>query len=219
MRPGNKEAEEGLAGCYLQLGNAAAAIPLYEGLVRRQPQNVDAWRGLVTAKYRAGKYAEALAADKQIPDAAGAILRKDPEYLAMLAFIHGESGEDRESSQYLQQALEAARAQKTELSVGLQLEFAGLFLRNGKVDQAAAAFQLVADAHPRNLDAWEGLLSALIQTPKYEVRALSAIQRMPKETYTAALRRPAFLRSVAALHVTMKRLDLAEAFLEKSGRH
>ncbi len=216
MRPNNLDAEAGLAGSYMQQGNAAAAIPVYEEILHLQPQNGEAWRGLVTAKYRAGNYADAAAADKRIPAGPGAILRKDPDYLTLLAFIHSESGEDGESAQYLQAAVEAARAQKGELSVALQLEIAGLFLRAHKAGQAADSFQRVADGHPNNVDAWEGLLNALVLTPKYEVRALSAIQRMPKEAYRLALRRPAFLRSVATLHVALKRLALAEAFRERA---
>ncbi|HUE01763.1 MAG TPA: tetratricopeptide repeat protein, partial [Bryobacteraceae bacterium] len=215
MRPGNVDAAAGLAGAYMQQGKAAPAIPLYQEIVHQQPQNAQAWRGLVTARYRTGNYADALATAKQMPDGPRTLLGKDAEYLALLAFIHGEAGDERESSLYLQEALEAARAQKTELPFGLQLEFAGLFLRSGKAEQAAVAFQRVADAHPNNVDAWEGLLSALIRTPNYEVRALSALRRMPKEAYSAALRQPAFLRSLASLYVTLKRLDLAEAFLEK----
>ena len=39
---------------------------------------------------------------------------------------------------------------------------------------------------------------------------------MPKEAYSVALRQPDFLRNLATLYVQLKRLDMAEAFLEKS---
>ena len=115
MRPANIEASTGLAGSYMQQGQPASAIPLYESIVRLQPQNTEAWRSLVTARYQTHNYADALAAAKRIPDGPRAALQKDPEYLAVLAFIHAEAGEDRESARYLQQALAAAR-EKTRSS-------------------------------------------------------------------------------------------------------
>src|SRR6185437_4584289 len=68
---------------------------------------------------------------------------------------------------------------------------------------------------PTNIDSWTGLIIALVQVPD-SLRAFTALQRMPKDTYNAAVSDSNFLRAVASMHILMKRYDLAESFLEKA---
>lgn len=216
MRPKSLDAVQGLAGVYTQVDNATAAIPLWQQVVAAQPSNSQAWRYLINAQYKAGNFSDALATAHQLAPAVQTVLTKDPEYLMMLAFITSEAGDTKQSSDYFQQALALAHSQKKDLPVELQLEFAGLFLRSGKSNEAAAAFQRITDARPTNVDAWLGLLTALNQRKGNEVKAFGAVQRMPKEIYAKAARRPDFLRAVATLYTNTKRYDLALPFLQRA---
>jgi tetratricopeptide (TPR) repeat protein len=214
LRPSSKEAIQGLAGAYMKRKQPEQAVPLYVRLVQLDRDNPDAWTALVIAQNQAAKPAESLNVLKQAPQPVLDKLMRNPEFLLARAFAYADSGNVSEYRRMFQQAQEAAGG-KDAMSVSLRLEFAGLLLRRHYALQAADEFEEIADAHPTNLDAWQGLLSSLVQIPD-TMRAFSALQRIPRETYNNALLNVDFLRSVANLHMAMRRYDLAEAFLEKA---
>jgi hypothetical protein len=75
-------------------------------------------------------------------------------------------------------------------------------------------YERVAALDPENVVAWEGVLAGTIQAGR-EKRAFETMQKMRKETYAAALRRPGFLQSAALLQAKFGSLDTAEALLDK----
>ena len=215
MRPRNVDAMQALGGVLLKRGEAAGAADLYEQTVAQQPQNADAWRALVSARYQASGAAEAISASRRMPPQVSATLAKSLDYLAVMASVYADAGQAAESNRVFQEAMVLARSQGRSLSVPLQVQFAGLFLQHGRAEQAALAYQKVIDADPDNTDAWEGLIAALVQKHE-ESRAFMLLQRIPKDTYNAALRRVGFLGSVASINLAMGRPETAEAFLRKA---
>jgi tetratricopeptide (TPR) repeat protein len=214
LRSGSLDALRALAGAYMKHNEPALAASEYDRLVRSEPANSDNWSGLLNAKYNSGHAAEAVRQFQEAPKQVVEKLSQDPEFLAQLSFAYADAGNSSEARRLFQKAQQTAGG-AAQMSVGTQLQFAGLFLRNGRALQAADAFERVANAHPTNIDGWTGLISALAQVPD-SMRAFTALQRMPKDTYNAALSDSNFLRAVASMHILMKRYDLAESFLEKA---
>ncbi|MBV8549746.1 MAG: BCSC C-terminal domain-containing protein [Acidobacteriaceae bacterium] len=213
MRPQSSDALRGLAGTYMKRGEPALAAPFYERLVQAEPQNSDNWSGLISAEDASGHASDAVREFQAAPKQVAGKLATDQAFLAELALAEADAGNASEARRLFQKAEQAAGG--TEMSVGTQLRFAGLFLRSGRFLQAADAFERISNAHPTNIDAWAGLINALVQVPD-AMRAFSDLQRMPKDIYNVAVSDSGFLSAVASLHVLMHRYDLAQAFLEKA---
>jgi tetratricopeptide (TPR) repeat protein len=217
MRPASVQAADSLANSYMAQEQPALAMPLYEKLIRLKPESLDYWYGLVKARYQSGNAAEALTDLKNAPPQVKDEWAKNPEHLALLSSIYASVGDVEQSKQLFERAAVAAASHKSELPVYQQLEFAGLSLRMGKSKQAAQAFLQIAAKHPANVDAWTGSINALLQVPD-SARAYEVLQRIPQNTFSAALTRTDFLRSIAKLEVSMKRYDLAEKSLNEVSR-
>ncbi|MBI4909626.1 MAG: BCSC C-terminal domain-containing protein [Acidobacteria bacterium] len=217
VRPSNPEGLHGLGGALMKKGDATAAATVFEKLTGQQPQNEEAWFGLLNARYRGVGPDSALAAIPQLPGTVRLGLSKNIQYLAMMSFASSDAGKQEDSRRYLHQAIELSNAKGLVLSIPLQLQFAGLYLRHGYASEAATLFQKVVDSEPRNVDAWEGLLTSLIQTHQ-QGRAARSLEHMPSKVYEAAVTRPGALRSLAAISESMGQLEDAEKYLEKSIR-
>ena len=215
MRPSSPDALQGWAGSLMKGGKAMAAVPVFEKYLKLQPLNTEAWREMVNARYQSAGAAAALATAKQMPPTVAATLEKNLDHLALLSSAYAEIGQDTESNRVLQQALDQSKGKSDDLSVPLQVQFAGLFLQHGRTAQASAIYQKVTDAHPDSVDAWQGWIAALLASHN-EQKAASVLQRMPNTAYTAASTRPAFLRSVAAVYIYQKKFDTAETILQKA---
>jgi len=215
MRPNSPEAVQGLGGSLMKMGDWAASAPVVEKLVELQPENAEAWRNLINSRYHTTGADSALATARAMSVPVQETLSHNVDYLAMMAAIDSDLSKDAESRAYLQQAVDLANTKGMELPLPLQLQFAGLYLRHHLPSQAAKLFQRTVDANPGNVDAWEGLMAALVQL-KEEGRAMRAWERMPKPAAEQATRRPAFLRSLAAIQLWLGRLDTAEEYLRRS---
>src|SRR5262249_57123956 len=108
-----------------------------------------------------------------------------------------------------------ANARNGELTVPMRMQFAGLYLRHGYYNESAALFREVTAAERDNVNAWEGLLTALVRSHQ-EAAGMRATTQMPSQTYQEALARPAFLRSLSAIQMALGKLDAAEEFLTRS---
>jgi tetratricopeptide (TPR) repeat protein len=217
LRPASEQAIESLAGAHMMRQQPALAMPLYEKLTRLKQQSLESWYGLVKAKSQLGNFEDALAVLKQAPPQVKEDWGKNPEHLAMLSFIYADAGATDESQRVFERAIATARANRSEVPVYQQMEFAGRSLRLGHAKQAADMFLQIAAKHPANVDAWTGSMNALLQVSDAP-RAYQALQRIPQNTYALALTKPEFLRSVARLQSAMKRYDLAEKALIEAAR-
>jgi tetratricopeptide (TPR) repeat protein len=217
MRPTSPEALNALGGTLMKSGDPIAAAQAFEKLTEQQPQNEQAWYELLNARYRGVGADSAIAAARQLPGSVRLSLSRNIQFLAMMSSASSDAGKSEDSKRYLHEAIELSNVKGLALSAPLQLQFAGLYLRHGYLAEATAVFQKVVDTDPRNVDAWEGLLTSLIQTHQ-ESRAARTIERMPARVFEAAVTRPGALRSLAAIAESMGQLEDAEKYLEKSIR-
>ncbi|MFZ0593075.1 MAG: cellulose synthase subunit BcsC-related outer membrane protein, partial [Bryobacteraceae bacterium] len=94
-------------------------------------------------------------------------------------------------------------------------QLADLYLRLNEPRRAAEMFEQITSAHPRNVEAWEGLVNALVLFGDLD-KANAAIQRMPADSYKLALTHPGFLRAAANLESNRQNFEVAERLLQRA---
>jgi tetratricopeptide (TPR) repeat protein len=222
IRPTSFEAQQGMAGGFMQAGRSAEASQIYDKIVRAQPGNLEAWRELIAARLDVSGPNVAMSTIQQMPAATSEKIQKSADYLALLAQVQMEAGQTAAAARTVTTVANMVTNEKVELSAGAQLRLGGLYLSQKRSAEAIDLYERVAALDPQNVVAWEGMLAGMIQAGR-EKPAFDLMQRMPKETYSAGLRRPGFLQTAALLHVKFGSLDTAEALLDKvllnSGSH
>jgi hypothetical protein len=81
-----------LAQVDIESGHPQLAYPLYQQVLREQPERADAWAGLLSALHLTGHDAEVIQQDALIPPAVRAQLQPDPGYRSTLASAQALSG-------------------------------------------------------------------------------------------------------------------------------
>lgn len=213
-RSANVEALKGLAGALMLRDDAEAAIPVLEKLVKADPNSTESWGGLVRAKQKKWGAKAALEVIRTIPQPTAAKLATDVEYATALAGIYREAGQTGEAKKWFQTAAALLRARHAELPSYVELQLASLYLEYGDPLEAAARYRNVLQLQPENLDAWEGFLVSM-NRGKNAASALKTLDRLPASVHETAQLRPAFLRSVAALHSQVGNLTTAEHLLNQ----
>jgi tetratricopeptide (TPR) repeat protein len=216
LRPGNADAMAGLGGTLLKAGQSAAAIPLFQSLVKQRPELADGWRGLFLAQYQMGNAAQALVTERQIPAAAHTQLMQEPGFLQALAAAYTAVGRDSDAQRVLQMALAAPFASD---SVGAkadaQLQYAGLLLAGNRLDQAVSIYRQVLAADHANTSAWQGLVRTE-HAMGHDAEAMQTVESMPPANYEMAMHDPGFETTVASVYQAEKKLDVAQDLLEKA---
>jgi tetratricopeptide (TPR) repeat protein len=215
VRPDSTDALRGKAGSLMQLQRSAEAAEAYERLTQLDPRDVEAWKSLLRARYQSGGSPQAWIAYQRMPEPIRMQLGGDLDHLLVMASIYDDLKRRPEFNRAFQQAMEVAGAADTRPSLDQRMELGALLLKVGRFAEAATEFEAVVSARPENPDAWDGLLAALAQTGN-DVRSLAVLGRMPEHIYQAALRRPGFLLSAAAIYRSGDKLNEAEEFLKRA---
>jgi tetratricopeptide (TPR) repeat protein len=215
LRPTNAEATIGLAGSLMKKGDVPSALPLFKKVAEADPQNAPAWRGYVTALYKAGNSEAAVQAYHRLSPQTRDTLENDADLLTALALANQATGQQMEAERMLRRATQIAGQQSPRAAADIQLQFANTMLDQGQAVEAAAFFKRVADRNPDNLSAWQGLLAAYLRINDY-TRAIGAIKSMPQGIYSQAVRSGPFLNSISAIYIAQEQYDSAEAFLHKA---
>ena len=215
LRAGSTEAMQGLAGAYMKKRDPASAAPIFRKLTEAQPQNAEMWSGLINALHQSGDEAGALATTKTLPAAVNTKLNGDLDYLSTLASVYAAAGEDSEVEAVVRRATEVTASQGRKMPVDTQVQFAGIFLHQGRAAYAARMYQHVIEIHPDNVPAWQGLITAYLQEPN-PPKAIATMKRMPPAAYADAVKNPGFLNVLASLYASQDQLESAELFLGRS---
>ena len=130
-----------LAGIYLQRNNSQQAFPMYQRILSENPNNTDAWKGLLAALHDAGKDGDALAEVRQIPAPTRALLENDVAYLQTVGAIYNGLGQTREGSIFLRRVQQHFASQHVAAPADVDIQNAWL-LYNG-MDDAGLFRQLM----------------------------------------------------------------------------
>jgi tetratricopeptide (TPR) repeat protein len=215
LRPQSTDAARALAGSYEQQQQPALAVPLYRRLAQAKPEDSENWLALMKSLYEAKDFTECAAVTKQMPSGVRTQLLSRPDFQIMAASISAQTGDAAEARRLLNLAERSMTAEGGQPSPALQKGLADLYLRMSEPHRAAEVFERLTSARPRDIDAWQGLVTALARAGELD-RGSAAIQRMPAETYKLAVTKPDFLRAAANLESGAQRFDIAERLLERA---
>ena len=150
-----------LASLLVQVGMISEATEMYIRLAEQNPENPDVWSGLIAALHAADKDSQALAVSARMPRSLFEQQTKKPDFLMLMASIYQSNSQLESAHRFLEEAAQLATQNGTQMPVNLQLQIAGLWLREKEYAKAAGAFDLVLQKNPDNMDAWRGKLTAL----------------------------------------------------------
>ncbi len=216
LRPRSPEALNGLAGLLTRQQQYTAAIPVYERLIKVQPDSADGWRGLFLSYARENRNATALAVEARIPAAVQTALSKDPDYLRALASIYQAEERPADAERVLAEALELPFPDNgSKLKADTKLEYAAILTQARRYSQAEALYAQLLTDDPGNLAAWMGMVGAHQEMGQDE-RAIDDVKKMPPATYESAIGDAGFLTMLGSIYRQANQLDVAQGLLERA---
>jgi tetratricopeptide (TPR) repeat protein len=218
MRPRSPEALNGLAGVYIKNEQFSQAAEIYQQIVHIQPNSLDAWRGLFLAYARNHQNQQAMAVMARFPASVKASLNRDPDYLQNLASIYQATGREADAQKVLAQALALPFPDDgSTLKTGTRLQYAGILMAAKRYDQAAEMYKQVLAEETSNLPAWMGLVTAE-HNLGHDNESIELVEKMPPDTYEAALADPGFLSMLGSIYATSNQLEIAQGLLERAAK-
>ncbi len=118
-----------LADVYAAQGNQQKAYTIYRRELDRNPQNSDAWRGLLNALHQGNHDREAQRQIASMPESVRLRLEQDPSYLQTLASIQSASGQNQAAMKTFAQITQIYRDRNTDEPVDVQIQYGWLLLK------------------------------------------------------------------------------------------
>ena len=169
------------------------AVRGYRRVLASDPDNSDAWRGIVTAEHLGGRDAEALRAFQQMPAEVSSAAQTDTDFLSMLAGIYQSQSQINAARSTLQRAIQI------HPSLSLQLQLASVEMAGSDKERATQLYQRITDEHPESKQAWIGYIQGLHATG-HDREALRQIQQMPEDISSSLQDDPDYLQATAAVY-------------------
>ena len=120
-----------LASTALARGDTKEADDVASQLVEANPNNMDGWKVVISAKQQGKLPGEALEASRRIPPAIAARLQEDPDFIALMAAVEASTGDAEAAIRSVRSALERFSALHKPQPAGLLLQLGWLQLNSG----------------------------------------------------------------------------------------
>ena len=169
------------------------AVRGYRRVLANDPENSDAWRGIVAAEHLSGQDAEALRTFQQMPSAISSAAQTDTDFLSMLAGIYQSQSQINAARSTLQRAIQIRS------SLSLQLQLASVEMAGGEKERATQRYQQITDEHPDSEQAWIGYIQGLHAIGR-DREAISQIQQMPMDISSSLQKNPDYLQATAVVY-------------------
>ncbi len=182
----------------LSTGDPRSSARLAFDVIRLQPNNLDAWKLLVSDEHVAGRDQMALTAAERMPADVYKQATRDVDFVTMLAATHQAMGQYSTASNLLADARSATR-DDLQKSNAIEGQTAALMLAEGNAQGAYRLYVKILRRSPNDSDAWNGIISALHQA-KQDQDALTQIQQIPPEVAEKLQRDPGFLQTLASVY-------------------
>jgi tetratricopeptide (TPR) repeat protein len=151
IKPSSSDAEEALAGLWMQAGNPAEAAAILKRQTQKSPADEGAWRNLFLAQAEMGDWKEAVATAQSMPGAVEANLETDPAYLRFLIQGYRALGRNADADREAARALALPFANHgRDLSPDKQLEYAALLMTVRRLEPALRLYRQVLEDDPQN---------------------------------------------------------------------
>jgi tetratricopeptide (TPR) repeat protein len=175
------------------------AAAVYRTMLRSDPENVNAWQGMVSLEHVAGRDADAIAMVERMPPEAYDNALRDSGFLTMLAAIYQGQNHPDVAEQFLERAVKLYEDNGQPLPIPLQLQVAAVDLQRNHPEGAYRIYRSVLTQHPNSLDGWKGLLAALDATG-HDADGLAQIQQIPPQVRQELEQDVAYQQTVAAIY-------------------
>lgn len=212
--PNRPEANEALAGLWVKKEQPEKAIAILRNVLQAHSDRESAWLTLVSAELQAGRFAQILAQQKNIPADVQEKLNHDPDYLASLASAQMSLGNEAEAQQILGR-LNSIPAGADGSSVRLNLKLADLMLRQDRVEEAIRLSRKAVVADRSNPDAWRTLIRAEDQAGRYG-SALQLVEHVPSAVKDKLMQDPGYLIQAASIYQKQHEYDGATLMLQRA---
>ncbi|HEY8996441.1 MAG TPA: cellulose synthase subunit BcsC-related outer membrane protein, partial [Edaphobacter sp.] len=169
------------------------AVRGYRRVLASDPDNNDAWRGIVTAEHLSGRDAEALRAFQQMPVEVSSSAQTDTDFLSMLAGIYQSQSQIDAARSTLQKAIQI------HPSLSLKIQLASVEMAGSNKEHATQLYQRITDEYPESNQAWIGYIQGLHATG-HDHEALRQIQQMPEDISSSLRDDPDYLQAIAAVY-------------------
>ena len=120
-----------LAAIYNAQGKQQKAYAIYRGQVDRNPDNQDAWRGLIGMLHQANRDQEALREMENMPDDVRLSLEQDTSYLQTLAAVQQATGKDRAALQTFALIEQLCSDRQVDEPAEMQIQYGWALLKYG----------------------------------------------------------------------------------------
>jgi tetratricopeptide (TPR) repeat protein len=111
-----------LADVYVQQGSPQIAYPIYQQVIRDNPDRSDAWCGLLSALHATGHDKEAVDQLKTVPALVRAQLEANPAYLQTMASVYEALGRSREAAPFLSRVEQDYVAQRKSPPADVEIQ-------------------------------------------------------------------------------------------------
>ena len=166
------------AGLLMQAKHYDQAIALYSQMLAENQGNLSAWMGMVSAQHEMGQDTVAIADVQKMPPAVYESALADPGFLSMLGAIYQQANQFQVAQGLLERSAKLQIAAGGQPSVSLQLQLAGIYLKENDTARAYGIYHQVLQTSPDRPDAWKGLIAALLATNRNN-EALQEIVQIP----------------------------------------
>ena len=207
--------ETQMAALYVEFGQPAAAIKLFRSAVNRNPENLEAWEGLLLASNRGGEAGPALKALEALPPSVHEAAQQRPGFLRAVAAVEASVGNLSSAEAMLTRAREIEITAGREASFATVLQTAQVWLEAGKNGEAAKVFELLTRSHGNNVEAWKGLILSLHKQGAYQ-QAAEAMRNIPDEPAATLSGDAGYVAVAAAVYKETGNTEDALVFLRKA---
>jgi tetratricopeptide (TPR) repeat protein len=202
------------AGILMEAKRFAQAGQLYAQILNDDPTNLSAWMGMISAHHQLGQDTQAIADVQRMPPATYEAALADPAFLQMLGAMYRQANQ----LEMAQRLLERAAKQQATPSVELQLQLAGIYLARNNTAQAYDLYQEILRQHPDRVDAWKGLMDALLATNR-NGEALKQLVLIPEPVRKQLDADVDFLQIEAGLYASVGDIARAMEYMNRVQAH
>lgn len=206
------------AGLLQAANHLEQAAGLYRQVLAKNPNNVEAWQGLVRIQHSMGQDDQALQTLESMPQAAYALAMRDTGFDATVAGLYQAQKRLDVAQEILEKAISNQISSGQKASVPAQLQLAGIYLERNNPQQAYPLYSQLLKENPDRTEAWKGLLSALHSTGR-DSEALAEMSQIPAATRGQLENDVDFLQTMGSVYNQLGQPQQASVFLRRVQQH